>query len=248
MHPKAKRSSGVSTVHWTCRSCEMQCPLSLKFPCSAAPEVSYGPRTKHQLRGVLHRSSRCRRWPLRALSVPSPDHSPICPGEAQEARTGPSPCSTSISATAAIKLATDKRKCKSHVVHVRLLVFAVEIKRVNFSYPKLASIWKGGCAANKLLYSPPWKDTSWSGSTKVIKRLTIRYACSLLWSRAQRAIFHVVDHPGPSSPEPITKKLENHPTILLAASQHKSSKLKTTSDSHLIWVYERCSREVVLAW
>lgn len=68
------------------------------------------------------------------------------------------------------------------------------------THPKLASIWKGGCAVNRLLYSPPSKSASRTGSTRTNKCLTILYACSLLWRRAHRAVFHVVDHPGPSSP------------------------------------------------
>jgi hypothetical protein len=70
-----------------------------------------------------------------------------------------------------------------------------------YLYPKFASIWNGGCAVHRLLYSPPSKSTFSPGGTKVINFRTILYAFSLLKRRAHRAIFHVVDHPGPSSPK-----------------------------------------------
>lgn len=84
---------------------------------------------------------------------------------------------------------------------------------VHFAYPKLASIWNGGCAVNKLLYNPPSKSPSWSGSTRLISCLTNLYACSLLWRRAHRAIFHVVDHPGPISPA-LDRKLKFNLSII----------------------------------
>lgn len=86
------------------------------------------------------------------------------------------------------------------LTHQNVLIVCTWTCRSIHAYPKFASIWNGGCAVNKLLYNPPSKLPSWSGSTKLNKCFTILYACSLLWRRAQRAIFHVVDHPGPSSP------------------------------------------------
>lgn len=74
-------------------------------------------------------------------------------------------------------------------------------KKVRNLYPKFASIWKGGCAVQRLVYNPPSKSTLPPGGTKVINFRIILYAFSLFRRRAHSAIFHVVDHPGPSSPD-----------------------------------------------
>ena len=64
-------------------------------------------------------------------------------------------------------------------------------KKVRNLYPKFASIWKGGCAVQRLVYNPPSKSTLPPGGTKVINFRIILYAFSIFRRRAHSAIFHV---------------------------------------------------------